>query len=64
VDFENRKVVYVVKDERAERREVQLGPVVGARVVVEEGVARGERLVVAGQQQIADGQRVVEGEAG
>jgi membrane fusion protein (multidrug efflux system) len=64
VDFENEKVVYVVEGDRAERRAVKLGPVVGARVVVEEGVERGDRLVVAGQQQVADGQRVVEGEAG
>lgn len=63
VDFENQKVVYVVADGRAERREVELGPVVGARVVVEKGVSRGERLVVAGQRQVADGQLVVEGEA-
>jgi membrane fusion protein (multidrug efflux system) len=63
VDFENQKVVYVVTDGRAERREVALGPVVGARVVIEEGVSRGERLVVAGQRQVADGQLVVEGEA-
>ena len=64
VDFENQKVVYVVADGRAERRVVSLGPVVGARVVIEDGVARGERLVVAGQQRVADGQQVVEGEVG
>ena len=63
VDFENQKVVYVVNGDRAERRAIELGPVVGARVVIEEGVARGESVVVAGQQQVADGQRVVEGDA-
>ena len=63
VDFENRKVVYVVNDDIAELREVELGPVVAERVVVVGGIAAGERLVVAGQQQVADGQRVVEGGA-
>lgn len=62
VDFENQKIVYVVRDGRAERRVVELGPVVGARVVIEQGVEAGESLVVAGQQQVADGQRVIEGE--
>ena len=64
VDFENQKVVYVVADGRAQRRVVSLGPVVGARVVIEDGVVSGERLVVAGQQRVADGQQVVEGEVG
>ena len=63
VDFENRKVIYVVADGVAELREVSLGPVVGDRVVVEKGIAAGERLVVVGQQQVANGQRVLEGEA-
>ena len=54
----------MVENGRARRRVVELGPVVGARVVIEEGVADGERLVVAGQQQVADGQRVIESEEG
>jgi membrane fusion protein (multidrug efflux system) len=62
IDFESRKVIYVVADGVAELREVSLGPVVGDRVVLTEGIAAGERLVVAGQQQVANGQRVVEGE--
>lgn len=62
VDFESRKVIYVVTDGAAELREVSLGPVIGERVVLEKGIATGERLVVAGQQQVANGQRVVEGE--
>ena len=62
VDFEDQKVVYVVEEGRAERRTVTLGPVIGARVVVEEGVGAGDRLIVSGQNQVADGQRVLEGE--
>lgn len=60
VDFESRKVVYVVTESVAELREVELGPVVGDRVLIIEGVSAGERYIVAGQQQVADGQRVVE----
>jgi len=61
VDFENRKVIYVVTDDIVELREVSLGQVVGDRVIITEGAEPGERLIVAGQQQVADGQRVVEG---
>ena len=64
VDFESRKVVYVVTDGIAELREVTLGPVVGKRVLITEGLASGDRYIVAGQQHVADGQRVIESEAG
>jgi membrane fusion protein (multidrug efflux system) len=58
VDFEAEKVVYVVEGDRARRQVVSLGPVVGERVVLTEGIAAGDRVVVSGQQQVADGQRV------
>lgn len=64
VDFENEKSVYVVADGRASRRRVELGPVVGSEVVVTSGLAAGERVVIEGQQQVSDGQRVEEGEEG
>ena len=62
VDFENRKVVYVVKDDVAEVREVNLGTVVGDRVLVLDGIAVGERFIVAGHRNVANGQRIVESE--
>ena len=62
IDFERRKVVYVVQDGVAEMREVTLGPVVDQRVLVTDGLRAGDRFIVAGQQQVADGQRVVEAE--
>lgn len=39
-------------------RDVSLGPAQRNRVVVEEGLAQGERLIVVGQQQVAEGDRV------
>jgi len=64
VDFESRKIVYVVHDGIAELREVTLGAVLNQRVLVTEGLVAGDRYIVAGQQNVADGQRVVESEAG
>ena len=64
VEFENQKVIYVVQDGIAEQRQVTLGPVVGDRVLISAGIAAGERYIVAGQQHVADGQRVVESEVG
>lgn len=60
VEFETGNSIYVVKAGRAVRREVDLGPVVGERVVVQRGLGAGERVVVSGQLQVADGQRVEE----
>ena len=62
IDFENRKVVYVVNQDVAEIREVTLGTVVGDRVLVLAGIEAGDRYIVAGQRNVADGQRVVESE--
>jgi membrane fusion protein, multidrug efflux system len=39
-------------------RALRLGPAQRNQVVVEEGLAQGDRLVVVGQQQVADGDRV------
>lgn len=64
VDFESRKVVYVVRDGVAELREVTLGPVLNQRVLVTGGLVAGDRFIVTGQRNVADGQRVVESEAG
>jgi membrane fusion protein, multidrug efflux system len=60
LDLGTEKAVYVVEEGRARRRTVALGPVVGDQVVVERGVAAGERVIVQGMQQVADGQPVEE----
>ncbi len=64
VDFERHKVVYVVEEGIARMRQIALGPLVGDRIVVEDGLAAGDQVIVAGQQQVAEGQRVVESEVG
>jgi membrane fusion protein (multidrug efflux system) len=51
-------VVFVVREGRAERRTVTLGPRAGDRVVVEAGLAAGEALIVRGQWSVSDGMAV------
>ena len=58
VELENERVVYVVVDQRAMQRRVELGMVVGEEVVVREGLAAGERIIVEGQQRVSPGQSV------
>ena len=50
--------VFVVRDGRAHATGVRLGARQGMMVVVEDGLAAGDRLVVRGQRQIQDGTRV------
>ena len=63
VRVEEGYVAYVVEgppgnDGLARSRSVRLGPAQRNRVVIEEGLNVGDRLIVIGQQQIADGDRV------
>jgi len=55
---ESGEYVFVVEKEVARRREVKLGLEEGPRVEVLEGLKPGEMLVTAGQQKLAEGQRV------
>ncbi len=62
VRVEDGYVVFVVEgqgeDLTARSRDVVLGPSQSNEVVISEGLSAGERLVVVGQQQVADGDRV------
>lgn len=62
VRVEDGYVVFVVTEregvEVAEARAVALGPSRRDSVVIEDGVAVGERLIVTGQKSVADGDRV------
>ena len=59
IEVENGHVVYVADGDRAEQRNIVLGPVIGAEhVVVQEGLADGDRLVVAGQLRLSPGQKI------
>ena len=49
---------FVVEGDRAVLRRLRLGDAVGARFVVEEGLAPGDALVVTGQERLADGAKV------
>jgi HlyD family secretion protein len=53
-------VVFVVREERAERRAVTTGPAEGEQVEIVSGLNAGERIVVEGVNGLADGARVRE----
>jgi RND family efflux transporter MFP subunit len=58
--MDGRDVVFVVKDERAERRAVKVGPPDGDQVQVVAGLNAGERVVVEGPSTLSDGEKVKE----
>jgi RND family efflux transporter MFP subunit len=53
-----RDVVFVVPNEHVERRAVRLGVVSGEEVEVVSGLSAGERVVVEGPDDLADGDRI------
>jgi RND family efflux transporter MFP subunit len=55
---ESRSIFIIGKDGKAQKRKVKLGPVDQDRVVLLDGVKPGEKLVVLGQRELKDGQRV------
>jgi RND family efflux transporter MFP subunit len=55
---DDRDVVFVVQDDRVERRAVRLGAVSGDDVEVVSGLSPGERIVVEGPDDLADGDKV------
>ena len=50
--------MFVVRDNRVERRAISVGPPVGDQVEVLSGVNAGERVVVEGPQTLKDGDKV------
>ena len=56
----NASILFVVRDERVERRAVKVGAEDGDRVEIVSGVNAGERVVVDGPATLADGARVKE----
>jgi RND family efflux transporter MFP subunit len=53
-------IVWVVRDERVERRAVRVGAASGEQVEIVSGLNAGERVVVEGPAELADGARVKE----
>lgn len=58
VSRDDRNIVYVEEDGTARSRQVELGILEGWRVQVVEGLAPGQRVIVVGQRDVDDGQRV------
>jgi RND family efflux transporter MFP subunit len=54
----DRSVVFVLQGDRLERRAVTVGRPLGSDVEILAGVAAGEQVVVGGDDELADGQRV------
>ncbi len=52
-------IVYVVQQDRVERRAIQTGPVDGDQVTVLAGLSAGEQVVIEGPNNLSDGARVV-----
>jgi RND family efflux transporter MFP subunit len=55
---DGRKIVFVLKQDRVERRAVSVGLEQGDQVEVVSGVVAGERVVVDGPQTLKDGDKV------
>ena len=53
-------VVFVIREDRAERRAVKVGPEDGGQIEIATGLSPGERVVVDGPATLADGARVKE----
>ena len=50
--------IFVIKDRKAERRQIRTGRVIEDQIEVTEGLARGEAVVISGQAYLRDGQAV------
>ena len=57
-DEAGRQVVWIVRGDRVERREVVAGPVTGDRREIRSGLSGGEQVVVTGADGLEDGARV------
>jgi RND family efflux transporter MFP subunit len=57
-DEAGRQVIWIVRGDRVERREVVAGPVTGDRREIRSGLSGGEQVVVSGADGLEDGARV------
>lgn len=64
VQREGRTIVWLVRNNRLESREVEAGPVSGGYREIRRGLAGGERLLVGGVENPTEGMRVKVGERG
>jgi membrane fusion protein (multidrug efflux system) len=61
VERDGKKVVFVEQEKKAVQRDVEVEAILGDRVVIRSGLQAGEKLIIKGQQLIADGTRVASG---
>ncbi len=60
IERNKRKLVFVVKDDaKVEEREISVGKTIDGATIVASGLAVGEKVVVTGQQVLADGADVI-----
>ncbi len=58
IELEDGHAAYVVEGGNARRRNVTVGTRIGEQVVIDAGLAPGDRIIIRGQDRVADGQAV------
>jgi hypothetical protein len=58
LDSDNRRFVWVVQGDKAVKRTVTIQRAMAQGVLIGEGLAEGDRLIVAGQQKVSNGMKV------
>lgn len=58
LDHNNQSFVWVVADNKAEKRVITLGDYVADGVVVQDGLSEGDELITSGQQKVSEGMSV------
>ena len=56
--IQHQKIVWVVEDGRATRRQINISGYSGPGVVVGEGLKRGDIVIVEGYQKVSEGMKV------
>jgi membrane fusion protein (multidrug efflux system) len=62
IDREGQKYLFIRKGETARRQQVALGEILNGEVIIREGLAAGDEVVVRGHQLLADGAPIRSGE--
>lgn len=59
LDHNNQSFVWIVKNGKAEKRNVVLGNYIAGGVVIENGLVAGEEVITSGQQKVSEGMSVI-----
>lgn len=60
IDSDNKPFVWLVKNGTAQKAYITLGENVGDRVVVNQGLTNGDKIIVEGQQKVSNGMKISE----